>query len=117
MHYRAKLLVGQLESTADGGTEKEAIIRALSDSASVRQAAQDRPGEVALVMFRVIPGPRQPQFVICAATLGSPDVVAAAQTLRTFEVISDRANAQAFSAGAALKAFAHVSPKNPLNPK
>lgn len=70
MHYRAKLLFGQIESTADGKTEQEAIDIALADSVSVRTAASKNPDEVALVMFQVDLGQRQPQHVSYATTLG-----------------------------------------------
>lgn len=70
MHYRAKLLFGQLEVTADGKTEQEAIDIALKDSVSLRTAASKNPNNVALVMFQVLPGQRQPQHVIYATTLG-----------------------------------------------
>ena len=70
MHYRVKLLVGQLEISADGETEQEAIDIALKDSVRMRTAAEKNPNGVALVMFHVYPGQRQPQHVSYATTLG-----------------------------------------------
>ena len=76
MHYRVKLLFGQLEVAADGKTEQEAIEVALKDSVSARTAAIKYPNEVALVMFHVHPGQRQPQRVSYATTLDKCSLVA-----------------------------------------
>lgn len=78
MHYRAKLLFGQSEATSDGKTELEALKLALNDSASLRAAVGKDPSSVALVMFHVIPGQRQPQRVCYATTLDKGDLLASA---------------------------------------